>query len=95
MKSEDLHAKRYLISGRVQGVGFRWFTRTAAEQIGVVGTVRNLHDGRVEAIGVGSDDQLRQFKESISKGPSFSHVMDIREDELSEIPRCTHFDITY
>jgi acylphosphatase len=43
-------ARRFLVSGRVQGVGFRWFVKQTAEREGVTGWVRNLHDGRVEAL---------------------------------------------
>ena len=89
--SEELRAKRFLISGRVQGVGFRWFARNAAEQVGISGRVRNLPDGRVEAGAA----QLRQFGAHIAEGPSFSHVTDVREEELSEIPHYSHFDISH
>ena len=91
--SEELRAKRYLVSGRVQGVGFRWYTRNAAEKVGVVGIVRNLRDGRVEAIAVGSSEQHEQFRSLIAEGPSHSHVTDINIEELDRIPHYPHFDI--
>lgn len=93
--SEEMRARRFLISGRVQGVGFRWFTKNAAEQVGIVGTVRNLFDGRVEAVGVGSEAELAEFKRIVSKGPSFSHVSEIKEEELQDIPRYSRFDIIH
>jgi acylphosphatase len=44
------------VSGRVQGVGFRWWTRSQAEQLGLVGTASNLPDGRVEVVAEGSEE---------------------------------------
>jgi acylphosphatase len=70
-------AFRYLVSGRVQGVGFRYHALRAAEQIGVSGFARNLPDGRVEVVAEGSDAVLAQFEEALRRGPSFGHVEDI------------------
>lgn len=65
---------RYRITGRVQGVGFRYFTRRAAQKEGVRGWVRNVSDGSVEAEALGSDDQLAAFEEAIGRGPGPSRV---------------------
>ena len=65
---------RYLVSGNVQGVGYRYFTWHAAESLGVTGFVRNLEDGRVEVIAEAADDVLAQFEARLSEGPSFSSV---------------------
>jgi acylphosphatase len=65
---------RYLVSGRVQGVGFRYFTLRAAEALGVSGFVRNLADGRVEVVAEAADGVLSQFEEKLREGPSFSSV---------------------
>ncbi len=65
---------RYLVSGRVQGVGYRYFTLHAAEALGVSGFVRNLPDGRVEVVAEAADDVMRTFEEKLREGPSFSAV---------------------
>jgi acylphosphatase len=57
--SEQKLARRFYVSGRVQGVGYRFFACHAAEQQGVTGYARNLRDGRVEVYAIGSDAQLR------------------------------------
>jgi acylphosphatase len=65
---------RYLISGHVQGVGYRYFTLRAAEALGVSGFARNLEDGRVEVIAEAGDDALAAFEDKLRLGPSFSSV---------------------
>ena len=65
---------RYRIIGRVQGVGFRYFTRRAAQKAGVRGWVRNVSDGSVEAEAVGSDAELEAFEKAIGRGPGPSRV---------------------
>ncbi|MCB0419652.1 MAG: acylphosphatase [Bdellovibrionales bacterium] len=68
----------FLVSGRVQGVGFRAFTLKEAKKQGLKGWVRNLEDGRVEAlVEIGREDQ-EKFLEILRKGPVFSRVDDIR-----------------
>ncbi|MBU5689824.1 MAG: acylphosphatase [Candidatus Aenigmatarchaeota archaeon] len=69
------------VSGRVQGVNFRWFTKTVAEKLGIKGWVRNLNDGRVEIIAEGDDEKIKNFLIYISKGPVLARVdkIDARE----------------
>jgi acylphosphatase len=66
--------RNYLISGRVQGVGFRYFTERAARASGVTGWVRNLADGRVEAHGNGKVEQLDRFEARLRMGPPRADV---------------------
>jgi acylphosphatase len=68
---------RYLVSGRVQGVGYRYFTLHAAESLGVSGFARNLPDGRVEVVAEADDQALAAFEEKLRQGPSFSSVSDL------------------
>jgi acylphosphatase len=75
-------AKIFLVSGRVQGVGFRAYTEYVARQIGVTGWVRNLADGRVEAHASGTPEQLDDFEARIRTGPRLSEV---RSVEVSEV----------
>jgi acylphosphatase len=71
---KHLMARRYVISGRVQGVGFRYFAERAARELGVTGWVRNLDDGSVEAHANGSRRQLDDFEGRLREGPSFADV---------------------
>ncbi|HEY0564049.1 MAG TPA: acylphosphatase [Terriglobales bacterium] len=72
-------ARTYIISGRVQGVGFRWFVEHEARRIGVIGTVRNLEDGRVEAIAGGTEEQLAALKAKLQQGPRAARVDEVEE----------------
>ena len=84
--ARDRFARRFLIAGKVQGVGFRWFTRKMASELGVAGRVRNLPDGRVEAEAAGSRELLDAFRERLRQGPSGSRVTHIEEQEISPVP---------
>lgn len=66
-----------IVSGSVQGVGYRYFAAHAAHRLGVRGTVRNLPGGQVEAIGEGEEAALLAFFEELRRGPSAAHVTDI------------------
>ena len=88
-------AKRFIIKGRVQGVGFRYFAVQAADQAGVVGTVRNLSDGSVEAIAEGPNRALDEFCALLWRGPSFSCVTSVDEQPLSPTGRYTKFAISH
>jgi acylphosphatase len=77
--TEELQRLQAFVRGRVQGVGFRYFVRTAAQSLGVVGWVRNLRDGRVELVAEGRLAQLQDLLKQVSKGPSASQVTDIEE----------------
>lgn len=74
-------ARRYLISGRVQGVGFRYFAERMATEIGVTGWARNLSDGRVEVHANGTAPQLNDFEGRLRKGPAYA---DVRGFEVAE-----------
>lgn len=84
-------ARRFLISGRVQGVGFRWFTREVADREGLHGWVRNLPDGRVEAHAEGDADALERFEHALRHGPRGARVDDVDVDSLPPTGRDTGF----
>ena len=84
-------ARRYLIRGRVQGVGFRYFTQRIAAQHGVSGWVRNMADGRVEIEAEGDAEAIRQFEASVSAGPAGAHVDLVETTELSVGPTRSGF----
>jgi len=66
--------KHIQVYGRVQGVGFRYFTATTAKALGIVGWVRNLGDGSVEIMARGSEDEMNAFLASMDEGPVFAYV---------------------
>lgn len=82
-----MQTKQFLIFGRVQGVGFRFFTWQQAQKIGLSGTVRNRDDGSVEVIAQGSEKQLTQLKQWLLQGSRFARVENILEQEyLTDSP---------
>ena len=74
-----LIARRYFVTGLVQGVGFRFFTQRSAATHQVRGMVRNLEDGRVEAYVEGDEDAVKKFHDDLLSGPNWSRVDDIEE----------------
>ncbi len=72
-------ARIFTVSGEVQGVGFRFFAQRAAAQHQVVGYVRNLPDGRVEALAEGPRENVEAFKHDLATGPQFASVAQVEE----------------
>lgn len=75
-----LVARRLVISGRVQGVGFRWFAHDAARREGVTGWVRNLPDGRVEAYVEGDAEAVTRVERALRQGPASARVEHVYVD---------------
>ena len=75
-------AKRFVVYGRVQGVGFRYFTWKEAERIGIKGTIRNCFDGSVEIVAEGNVDQLQEFYNWLKVGPRTASVERVLEDNI-------------
>ncbi len=75
-------ARRFTVSGRVQGVGFRYFTQDIARREGLTGVVRNLPDGRVEAVAEGDDESLTRFEAALRRGPSHARVAHVDVDSV-------------
>lgn len=73
---------RWLVSGRVQGVGFRWFVLRHAEHLGLAGWARNLPDGRVEVVAAGPASALRKLESALREGPRFGYVENVDNDEI-------------
>ena len=80
---EDFVRLRVVVTGLVQGVGFRYFVQERAENLGVTGWVRNLRDGRVEAEIEGSKDMVQMLVDAMREGPTFSHVEKVTTFPLS------------
>lgn len=91
--SSDSENRRWLVSGRVQGVGFRYHVLQCATRLGVVGDVRNLEDGRVEIRAQGSSDRLERLLDEIRRGPTWSRVERVESVETIELQRFERFRI--
>jgi acylphosphatase len=76
-------SKHLIISGRVQGVGFRHFTYKKARELGIKGWVKNLQDGSVETFFTGSPEDVNTMKERLKEGPVRARVQKIEEVELT------------
>jgi acylphosphatase len=74
----------FLIKGRVQGVGFRWFVHREASELALRGWVRNTEDGDVEVVASGTPDDLAELRESLRRGPRGSRVDRVLEHHLDE-----------
>ncbi len=72
-------ARNFFISGLVQGVGFRFFTQRSAARHQILGYVRNLKDGRVEALVEGEEESVKGFHEDLLTGPNYSRVEQVEE----------------
>jgi acylphosphatase len=88
-----LVARRVVVSGRVQGVGFRFFVEARAAAEGVHGWVRNLVDGRVEALIEGDQESVNRVEAAIRRGPAGSHVEDVAVEITVPSGRATGFSI--
>jgi len=76
--------KHFLVSGRVQGVGFRKFVHKQAVEIGIKGAVRNLRDGRVEILAEGPEKAVAFLEEAVRRGPVRAEVTSLRVRELKD-----------
>jgi acylphosphatase len=86
-------ARRYVVSGRVTGVGFRYFTQDVARREGLTGIVRNLPDGSVEAIAEGDAESLTRFEMALRRGPARARVEHIDVEALPVEGRYLGFSI--
>lgn len=89
-----LVARRYVIQGRVQAVGFRFFVEDAASLEGVRGFVRNLPDGRVEIVAEADAEAMSRFESAIRRGPLQARVDDVETDIIEPSGRFVGFSIT-
>lgn len=76
--------RRYMISGRVQGVGFRYWTVGRARSLGLIGWVRNRSDGRVEVFAHGAAKQLNALQKDLQSGPNSAQVEAVTVEPVSE-----------
>ena len=74
-------ARRWVVRGRVQGVGYRYFAQRAAESLGLSGYVRNLDDGRVEVYAAGPEKKLSELAGMLYRGPRWADVRGVDEEQ--------------
>ena len=86
-------ARRFLVSGRVQGVGFRYFTQDIARREGLTGVVRNLPDGRVEVVAEGDERALTRLEAALRRGPSHARVEHVEVDSTPVATGDRLFDV--
>jgi acylphosphatase len=86
-------ARRFLISGEVQGVGYRFFAQRAAARHQITGYVCNLPDGRVEALAEGTFESVEAFKHDLAAGPTFAEVENVEEITVEPTGSYSHFRI--
>ena len=86
-------ARRYLVSGRVQGVGFRFFTEESARREGLTGFVRNLDDGRVEAVAEGDAEAVARFERAFHLGPPLARVAHVAAEDRPPEQTSGEFEI--
>jgi len=85
--------RKYLIAGRVQGVGYRYFTVQAARELGLAGYVRNLSDGRVEVVAVGAARKLSHLEGELRLGPLRAEVRSLEVEDAALDGRIEGFHI--
>ncbi len=90
-----MNARNIIVTGRVQGVGFRWFVLRRAKSLGLTGWVRNLPDGSVEVWAEGKEDILESLESLLKDGPSGSMVREVQSRKTQGTGRYHDFDITY
>lgn len=78
--NQELHARRFFVTGRVQGVGYRGFVEHVAGKLGLHGYVRNCRDGRVEVFAMGTSERLGQLRVALERGPMMSDVAALNEE---------------
>ncbi|HXN74597.1 MAG TPA: acylphosphatase [Candidatus Acidoferrales bacterium] len=82
-KQEVRLARRYRVSGKVQGVGFRYFASRIARQLTLTGYAKNLRDGSVEIYAIGTDTMLAALRKELQRGPRSAVVSDLTEEDAA------------
>jgi len=90
---KPIETRRYLVRGRVQGVGFRWFVEREAHMLGIAGWVRNNHDGSVEVLAQGTRDQLSGLHSRLREGPRAARVDGVEVSDATSVSGLSSFRI--
>jgi len=88
-----MQARRFLVRGRVQGVGFRWFVEREAHILGIAGWVRNNHDGSVEVLAMGTPEQLVGLRSRLQEGPRAARVDAVDVSQADPVAGLNSFQI--
>lgn len=88
-----IQARRFLVRGRVQGVGFRWFVEREAHILQISGWVRNNHDGSVEVLAMGTREQLTGLQSRLREGPRAARVDSVEEVEAEPVAGLNSFQV--
>lgn len=86
-------ARRFLVRGRVQGVGFRWFVEREAHILNIAGWVRNNPDSTVEVLAQGTREQLSGLNSRLREGPRAARVDEVEVKEADPIAGLTSFQV--
>jgi acylphosphatase len=90
---KSIEARTFLVRGRVQGVGFRWFVESEARALGISGWVRNNSDSSVEVLAMGTGEQLNGLRARLREGPRAARVDDVQEFEARPVAGLRTFRI--
>lgn len=94
--ADEKVAKRFYVSGVVQGVGYRYFAARAARQLGVAGYAKNLRDSRVEVYAIAAPAVMKSFRSQLKRGPQGASVNEVAEDAAEIEPKfANQFSIEY
>jgi len=88
-----MQAHRYIVRGRVQGVGFRWFVEREANSLGITGWVRNNEDSTVEVLAMGSPEQLSALRRLLERGPRAARVDVVEVSVVEDAQQMSTFQI--
>jgi acylphosphatase len=88
-----IQARRFLVRGRVQGVGFRWFVEREAHTLGIAGWVRNNADSTVEVLAIGTREQLFGLRSRLQQGPRAARVDNVEELDAKPVSGLNTFRI--
>lgn len=89
MKDQSV-ARRFYVSGTVQGVGYRYFVQRVATGLGVNGYAKNLRDGRVEVYAIGQEKHLADLRRQLGRGPVSASVSDVSEEDAAVVTKYEH-----
>jgi acylphosphatase len=93
MTAEEFITRRYVVTGRVQGVGFRFFVEREARTLGIAGWVRNNVDGAVEVLATGTREQHAALKAKLHQGPRAARVDEVAEADAQPVANLNTFRI--
>ncbi len=95
MSNEDYRTYRVVLSGRVQGVGFRYFAEDQAQNYNIKGYVKNTYNNKVEVLCQGKQKELDLFILMLKKGPTFANVTEIKIDPVENPAKYEYFEVRY